>query len=229
MKKRRKNRLTKKQWLRRRRLRFIGLFGSLVIIAITFIGFIPTSFVYLRNLFGMNNIERVDTVGLINIDEMFLTPNEYSRPGNNLSKVKGVVVHYTANPGTDALANRNYFESLRTKMTTYSSSHFIIGLEGNIIQCIPLNEIAYASNNRNFDTISIEVCHPDKTGKFTKKSYESLVTLVSWLSDTYGLKPKDIIRHYDVTGKLCPLYYVEHEDKWIGFKEDVFNKNNKEK
>ena len=30
-----------------------------------------------------------------------------------------------------------------------------------------------------------------------------------------------MIRHYDVTGKLCPLYFVEHEDAWETFKSDV--------
>ena len=41
-----------------------------------------------------------------------LTPNKNSRPQTKLKKVNGIVVHYTANPGTDAMANRNYFESL---------------------------------------------------------------------------------------------------------------------
>ena len=40
-----------------------------------------------------------------------LTPNKNSRPQTKLKKVNGIVVHYTANPGTDAMANRNYFES----------------------------------------------------------------------------------------------------------------------
>ena len=31
----------------------------------------------------------------------------------------------------------------------------------------------------------------------------------------------DVIRHYDVTGKNCPKYYVEHEDAWKQFKVDV--------
>ena len=32
---------------------------------------------------------------------------------------------------------------------------------------------------------------------------------------------KSVIRHYDVTEKLCPLYYVEHEDAWIQMKADI--------
>ncbi len=155
--------------------------------------------------------------------EDFLTPNEYSRPGKPLKKVKGIVVHYTANPGTDAKANRDYFEGLSVSGSTYASSHFIIGLDGTIIQCIPLDEIAYASNDRNDDTISIECCHVKKNGKFTYETYNSLVRLTAWLCGEYDISEKGIIRHYDVTGKLCPKYYVKHEDKWSQFKEDVKN------
>lgn len=151
-----------------------------------------------------------------------LTPNEYSRPQLPLEEVNGVVIHYTANPGTTGWDNRNYFENLKDTHTTKVSSHFIIGIDGTIIQCIPLEEIAYASNNRNDDTISIEVCHPKKNGKFTEESYNSLVKLTAWLAGEYNLKEDDIIRHYDVTGKNCPKYFVEHEDKWEDFKKDVF-------
>ena len=52
----------------------------------------------------------------------FLTPNEYSRPQIPLKKVKGVVIHYTANPGSDAAGNRNYFEGLKDSKITKASS-----------------------------------------------------------------------------------------------------------
>ena len=68
------------------------------------------------------------------IDQQLLTVNEYSRPGTKLEKVKGVVIHYTGNPGTTAMQNRNYFEGLAEKKDTKASSHFIIGLSGEIIQ-----------------------------------------------------------------------------------------------
>lgn len=162
----------------------------------------------------------------INIQQKLLKKNKYSRPGKALRKVRGVVVHYTANPGTDAVANRNYFNNLEKinqdrKKKIYASSHFVIGLEGQIVQCIPLDEIAYASNDRNSDTISIECCHPDKSGEFNKATMAALKELVSYLCIKYHLSEEDIIRHYDVTGKLCPLYFVEHEDKWNAFKEEI--------
>jgi N-acetylmuramoyl-L-alanine amidase len=156
------------------------------------------------------------------ITEMFLTPNDYSRPEEPIKKVKGIVIHYTANPGTSAEANRNYFENLKSQTRISASSHFVIGLDGEIVQCIPLDEMSFASNDRNIDTISIECCHPDASGEFNKKTYESLIALTAWLCSKYNLEEEDILRHYDITGKLCPLYYVEHEDKWETLKEDVF-------
>ena len=116
-----------------------------------------------------------------------------------------------------AQANRNYFAQPDTQV----SAHFLIGLEGEVIQCIPLNEKSSATNDRNRDTISIEVCHPDATGQFTQASYDALVRLTAWLCDTAGIGRDQVIRHYDVTGKLCPLYFVEHEEAWTQFLADV--------
>lgn len=155
------------------------------------------------------------------ITEELLTPNEYSRPQIALDEVNGIVIHYTANPGTSAENNRNYFEGLATSGDTYASSHFVVGIEGEVIQCIPLTEISYASNDRNEDTIAIECCHPDETGKFSDDTYNTLVHLTAYLMGQYDLEIDDVIRHYDVTGKDCPKYYVENEDAWTQFKEDV--------
>lgn len=166
------------------------------------------------------------------IIEMFLTPNKYSRPQIKLEKVKKIAVHYVGNPNTSALANRNYFEGLKDQMPDKTgkyclkpdgsylmyngskvrirsvSAHFLIGLGGEIIQCIPLDEWSYCTNQANGYSISIECCHPDATGKFTAATEKSLAELCAWLVEKYGLAVDDIIRHYDVTGKQCPLYYV---------------------
>ena len=150
-----------------------------------------------------------------------LTPNEYSRPGIALDKVNGIVIHYTAHPGSSARANRDYFESLSISHETMASSHFIIGLDGEVVQCIPTAEISYASNDRNDDTISIECCHPDETGEFTEQTYDSLVQTTAWLCVKFDLTTKDVIRHYDVTGKDCPRYFVQNEGAWKKFKKDV--------
>lgn len=150
-----------------------------------------------------------------------LTPNPYSRPQMAIEEVRGIVVHYTANPGTTAEQNRSYFESLKDTQKTKASSHFVVGIDGKIVQCIPSSEMSYASNDRNADTLSIECCHQDETGQFTQETYDSLVELTAWLCGKFNLPVDSVIRHYDVTGKECPIYYVEHEDAWEQFKKDV--------
>ncbi|MDD5948213.1 MAG: peptidoglycan recognition family protein [Lachnospiraceae bacterium] len=165
--------------------------------------------------------EPVKRVQRPEIREMLLTPNEFSRPQLELKEVNAVVIHYVANPGTSAKDNRNYFEGLKDSGATYASSNFIVGLEGEIIQCVPLDEVAYCSNNRNEDSISIECCHPDESGKFNDNTYQSLVHLTAWLCGRYNLTADKIIRHYDITGKNCPKYYVENEGAWTQFRLDV--------
>lgn len=152
------------------------------------------------------------------VDVQLIEINGRARRGEKLSgKVKNIVIHYVANPGTTAQQNRNYFNNKDTDV----SAHFVVGLKGEIIQCVPLDEKSSASNDRNGDTISIEVCHPDKTGKFNSKSYQSVVKLTAWLCDAYGLDEQAVIRHYDITGKECPLYYVDHPDAWEKLKKDI--------
>ena len=160
-------------------------------------------------------------VGAPPFDVELLDVNEYSRPGIPLEQINGIVIHYTANPGSTAQNNRDYFEGLKDSHETKVSSHFVVGIEGEIVQCIPSSEIAYASNSRNSDTLSIECCHPDETGIFTDATYTSLVRLTGWLCYRFNLTSEDVIRHYDVTGKICPKYYVDHPEAWEQFKTDV--------
>lgn len=165
--------------------------------------------------------EQTKELGRPEVIQDFLTPNSYSRSQIKIGRVRGIVVHYVANPGSTAKENRDYFEGLKESHETKASSHYVIGIDGEIIQCIPLSEISYASNNRNNDTISIECCHSAADGKFSEETYNSLLDLVCWLCDTYGLESEDVIRHYDVTGKLCPLYFVNHPEEWKAFKQDI--------
>lgn len=162
------------------------------------------------------------------VKQDLLPLNQYSRPGTALTEVTGIVVHYTANPGTSAKQNRDYFAGLAETHTTSASSHYVIGLEGEIIQCIPCEEIAYASKARNVDTIAIECCIEDETGRFNSRTYDALVQLTAWLACRYGLESDAVLRHYDVTGKNCPKYYVENESSWRLFKSDVWDYIKKE-
>lgn len=155
------------------------------------------------------------------IQEDFLGISEYNRPGTELSAVNSIFVHYTANPKTSAAQNRSYFENLAQTHERAASAHFIIGYDGEIIQCIPLEEEAYAVIGRNSDSISIECCYISEDGAFTQETYDSLVYLLAMLTEHYDLSTQDILRHYDCGRKLCPLYYVEHEDAWQRLLSDV--------
>ncbi len=195
----------------------IVLMAAIIVFAVLLISKIISGAAKTNTIPTIN--ETLSNGTVIKVD--YLNPNPYSRPQISLKKVKGIVIHYTANPGTSAKANRSYFQGLAKKKAVKASSHYIVGLEGEVIQCIPLTEIAYASNERNYDTISIESCHPDETGKLNDNTYESLVTLAAHLCIEFGLDEEDVIRHYDVTQKMCPKYYVENEDAWLQLKADV--------
>ncbi len=179
------------------------------------------------------------------IEEMFLTPNKYSRPQIPLEKVTKIAVHYVGGPGSTAKNTRDYFESLKDQIPDrtgkwwlnkdgsyrtfkgqrvgirYVSSHFVVGLDGEVIQCIPLDEWSYCTNQANGYSISIETCHPDTSGRFNSVTEKSLIELTAWLCKRFGLTETDVIRHYDVTGKLCPLYYVTHPEAWSSFRTEV--------
>lgn len=179
----------------------------------------------LISLFGRNYVDIRSITMPDYVQQDFLDFNPYSRPGTKMKRINGIVIHYVANPGTTAKQNRDYFASLKDQTgekKISASSHFIIGLEGEIVQEIPIYEVAYAtSKEKNKDTVSIECCHPDETGKFNDQTYASLVKFTALLCKELGLTEKDVIRHYDATGKDCPRYFVAHEDAWKQFLQDV--------
>lgn len=221
----RRRRVTRKQ-RRKQIIRRLGLgcAGILVLLLVVTVGvrFLGRPLLPAKRNYGEYDIgSPTKQVERPELDVQLLTVNEYSRPGTATDKIRSVVVHYTANPGSTAQNNRDYFENLKDTHETKVSSNFIVGLDGEIIQCVPTAEVAYASNNRNNDSVSIECCHPDETGKFQDATYQSLVELVAFLCGKFDLGMDDIIRHYDVTGKDCPKYFVEHEDAWEMFKSDV--------
>ena len=161
--------------------------------------------------------------GELNIREEIIAVSDYTYDGEKLGDVTNIVVHYVANPGSSAMANRNYFNSLSETKATAASAHFIIGLDGEIIQCVPLDCVSWANGNleSNRHSITIECCHPDESGKFNDKTYNSLILLINELMREFDLEKDSVIRHYDVTGKMCPLYYVQNEGEWEKLIEDL--------
>lgn len=213
--------MAKRKRTKRNRKKKIGIFGiGVLLIAATLIGmkYFEVGFFHTEYAEQADSDMKIDKP---DITVNLLTVNPYSRPGYQSEKIENIVIHYTANPGTSAKQNRDYFEGLKDSKKTKASSHFIVGIEGEIVQCVPTWEIAYASNERNRDTVSIETCHLTSDGNYTEETYESMVHLTAWLCEKFGLTEKDLIRHYDITGKNCPKYFVENEEAWETFKLDV--------
>ena len=177
----------------------------------------------------------------MNIQRDFLTVNPFSRPGKKLSGVKGLVVHWVANPGTTAKQNRNYFEGLKSQSLNNAaarcaSAHFIVGISGEVIQCIPSEEMAYHVGAKRYTpkaitvfghipnscTVGIELCHPKDDGSFTVDTLNSAAELCALLCIQAGLDPlKDIWTHHGVTEKICPKWFVEHPEDLAEFKNSV--------
>lgn len=197
---------------KRKRLFFVAFILIMTITCGIFVGILYKNDGKLpRKKLNLNTLETPEYV-----DTQFINLG-FARTGVELIEINNIVIHYVGNPNTSAQNNRDYFNKIDTDVC----AHFVIGLDGEIIQCVPLNEKSNASNNRNLDTISIEVCHPDSTGKFNDTTYNSLVKLTAWLCDNSDLKAKDVIRHYDITGKECPKYFVDNEKYWFKFLDDV--------
>ena len=157
------------------------------------------------------------------ITNKYITNN---RPYEKRKKTTAIAVHYIGNAGTSAEANRNYFQNNNCEV----SANYIIGLNGEIICCIPDEEVAWCTCQANSYSPSIECCHPDSTGKLNSKTYNSLVELCAYLCKKYKLDETDLIRHYDVTGKICPKGFVpkskggsddNSNTAWKKFKADV--------
>lgn len=171
------------------------------------------------------------------MEKHIIPVNKYARSGKKISGVKKIVMHYTANPGASASNHEKYFARLSDR---YASAHVFIDSKESI-QIIPFNEIAYHCNdvqkrnkngsayrgvssiapNGNLWSLGIELCI-EKDGSFHENTIKEAVKVAGELCKTYGLNPQtDIVRHYDVTAKICPKQWVEKPQEFEDFKDKV--------
>ena len=145
-----------------------------------------------------------------------------------LSKIKYLVIHYTGNDGDTDENNGKYFAGSVVK----SSAHYFVD-DDSITQSVPDNYIAwhcggdkYAScaetgggkrngQCKNGNSLSIEICDDVRNGKIypSAKTIENALELAALLMAKYNISKNNVIRHFDVTGKLCPAYWVDNA-KW---------------
>jgi N-acetylmuramoyl-L-alanine amidase len=81
--------------------------------------------------------------------------------------------------------------------------------------------LAELSSYPNDCTIRIELCHTNWDGEFTRKTLKAAKELILDLCYRHNLGKDNIYRHYDITGKECPRYFVIHSDQWLDFLESL--------
>lgn len=158
------------------------------------------------------------------ITEKIIPENKYNRPGKTSKPVR-ICVHYTGQAGTGADRTALFYANVAAGMfpdkpQNWTSTQYIVGLNGEVVRIIPDNEIAYAAANKNYGTIHIEVCYKQSSGEFEQASKTALRELVQYLMKKYGIPADKVLRHYDLTGKYCPYYYVD-ETRWAALHEYI--------
>jgi N-acetylmuramoyl-L-alanine amidase CwlA len=175
----------------------------------------------------------------------YIQVNQYTRPGIKLKGVKKIVMHYTADPGATAQNEHDYFNGPAIQEKRFASAHIFID-KTEAICIIPLDEVAYHANdvearnadgspyrgvealkpNANFLSIGIEMCI-EKDGSFHPDTVSRAVDEVASLCKQFNLDPfNDIVRHYDVTKKICAAAWVKSPALFDAFKKNVNEKLN---
>lgn len=164
-----------------------------------------------------------------------LTPYNFT-DANNVGRIKYIVIHYVGALG-GAKANCQYYAG----QYIGASAHYFVGFEGEIWQSVPDEDVAWhcGANSykhkecRNSNSIGIELCvrkrdtsrlgAEDKDWYFEDETVAAAVELTKYLMKKYGVPASRVIRHYDVTGKICPNPYVYNTTAhtWDEFKKKI--------
>lgn len=161
-----------------------------------------------------------------------LTPYNYTN--GDLSRIKYIVIHYVGALG-GAEANCKYYAS----QYIGASAHYFVGFNGEIWQSVEDKNIAWHCGAktykhpecRNTNSLGIELCVRNKGSQtdtsrdwyFEEATVREAKKLTKALMEQYGIKEDHVIRHYDVTGKICPNPYVYNHTKhtWQDFKDSL--------
>lgn len=146
----------------------------------------------------------------------------------NTSAIKYIIVHFTANDGDSAAGNANFFA---TNIRQASAHRFAD--DKYIYVSVPDNCVAWSvggdkysdcgttgggrlygvANNTN--SLSIELCDAKKNGSIypTAATITNALAQVEKWMESYGIDRDHVIRHFDVNGKHCPVYWMT-DAKW---------------
>lgn len=127
--------------------------------------------------------------------------------------VKYLVVHYTAGKNDTARNNGNYFAN----NSVGASAHYFVD-ENEVVRSVPEESVAwhcggsiyYHPECRNGNSIGVEICskYADGAYSFAQEALERAQALVRELMQKYDIPAERVIRHWDVTHKICPAPFV---------------------
>ena len=167
----------------------------------------------------------------MNIKTNFANPKNYGGT-RSLDSIKYIVMHYTANDGDTDENNGKYFQN---NYVGASAHYFVDG--DSVTQSVPDNHIAWHCGSsygykhkecRNSNSIGIEICDERRNGVIypTNETIANAVELAEYLMKKYNVPKQNVIRHYDVTGKMCPAYWCGTDYKNNLWKTEFHDKLN---
>lgn len=155
------------------------------------------------------------------------------------SKIKYIVLHYTANDGDTDEANAKYFKNNVVK----ASAHYFVD-SNSVTQSVPDNYTAWSVGGNKYsncsstgggkfygkctngNSISIELCDDVKGGSIypSAETIANAIELTKQLMNKYSVPASRVIRHFDVTGKPCPAYWCGTAAKNAKWKTEFWEK-----
>ena len=126
--------------------------------------------------------------------------------------VRYIVMHYTANNGDTARNNCDYYHRVGGLQ---ASAHYFCDEHG-AMQSVREGDTAWHCGARaywhpecrNGNSIGIEMCsrkRADGSYYILPETVANAAALAREIMQRYGIDTEHVVRHYDVTGKHCPM------------------------
>ena len=146
--------------------------------------------------------------------------------------VRYIVMHYTANNGDTARNNCDYYHRVGGLQ---ASAHYFVDEHGamqSVLECDTAWHCGarayWHPECRNGNSIGIEMCsrkRADGSYYIKPETVANAATLAKDIMQRYGIDTDHVLRHYDVTGKRCPMPWVDDPAQWTAFKDMLTPKN----
>ena len=165
----------------------------------------------------------------------FIACNAANYHAGRTQPVRYIVMHYTANNGDTARNNCDYYYRVGGLQ---ASAHYFVDEHG-AMQSVRECDTAWHCGARaywhpecrNANSIGIEMCsrkRADGSYYIKPETVANAAALAKDIMQRYGIDTDHVLRHYDVTGKRCPMPWVDDPAQWTEFKEMLKQNDNDE-